>query len=110
MSEAYSDFDSRKPMAMEREIDQLVYKLGVYPADLSAQRVESSTFFLAEGGSLTQEEIAIVEEERMNTMTTAPISAMATSTMKLRTLGGNNYSLHINGLHIVCKLSMLYHQ
>ncbi len=40
--------------ALEREIDQLVYKLGVYPADLSA-------FSLAEGGSLTPEEIAIVE-------------------------------------------------
>ncbi len=46
----------------------------------------------------------------MNTMTTAVISATATLAMKLRTLGGNNYFLHINGLHIVCKLSMLYHQ
>ena len=42
-------------MALEREIDQLVYKLEVYPADLSA-------FSLAEGGKLTEEEIAIVEE------------------------------------------------
>ena len=51
--------------ALEREIDQLVYKLGVYPAGLSA-------FFLAEGGSLTPatkttgkpEEVAIVKETR----------------------------------------------
>lgn len=27
MSEAYSDFDSRKPIAMEQEIDRLVYEL-----------------------------------------------------------------------------------
>ena len=54
-------------VTLEREIDQLVYKLGVYPADLSA-------FSLAVGGRLTpayvpqnvtsagrEEEIAIVE-------------------------------------------------
>ena len=39
MSEAYSDFDSRKPIAMEQEIDRLVYELY----------------------ELTPEEIAIVE-------------------------------------------------